>query len=320
MAARLMRHLWDKSPGHKAHWISQLRRLGLRPLITRLIGVADEYWADAERYWIAYFRQIGCHLVNDTEGGEGGSGHRHSEETRAKLRAISRRQMSSPQARAAVSRVHRGKTISLAHRVLVGRAAKRRWTEWRAAGAITPDETRRKISIRAKMRPPRPQSPETRAKISALKFALWRDDPHRRTRMSERMKGRIFSEEHRRKISESVRRAVTPELRAHLSATTSAWSLLHRRTHCRHGHEYVPENTAHTKQGARICKECHRRSSRISSMQAYRQSREPGAALAVTNHGANGYRRGCRCDVCRGARNAYKRMLQTTHQIGREAT
>lgn len=33
---------------------------------------------------------------------------------------------------------------------------------------------------------------------------------------------------------------------------------IHRKTHCKHGHEYTPENTYWRKNGTRICGECAR--------------------------------------------------------------
>jgi group I intron endonuclease len=41
--------------------------------------------ADREKYWIAFYREVGNTLLNLTDGGDGVSGHRHSVETRAKM-------------------------------------------------------------------------------------------------------------------------------------------------------------------------------------------------------------------------------------------
>lgn len=58
------------------------------------------------------------------------------------------------------------------------------------------------------------------------------------------------------------RRCVRPD---HLQPVTQAennrrgsgWA---KRTHCKYGHEYTPENTRQDKRGGRVCRECERRS------------------------------------------------------------
>ena len=56
------------------------------------------------------------------------------------------------------------------------------------------------------------------------------------------------------------KRCVNP---AHLEAVTQRENVLRgligRRTHCKNGHEYTPENTTITKAGSRECKTCRRR-------------------------------------------------------------
>lgn|GEM_PF-6270310 len=67
----------------------------------------DDNWKEAERFWIAYFRALGCKLLNQTKGGNGFSSHtpetrfkisrsstgrRHSKETRELISNISRAQ------------------------------------------------------------------------------------------------------------------------------------------------------------------------------------------------------------------------------------
>ena len=141
----------------------------------------------AEKYWISYFLSIGCKLTNLTKGGEGTVGYvhtqearkrmslakngrnfrtgtKHTQETRDKLSSITRQQFEDPEARAAVSRVHKGKDISSEHRAIVGAASKRRWEEWRAKGLTLPQESRDKIRA-AKVG--RSLTKEHRDKISA---------------------------------------------------------------------------------------------------------------------------------------------------------
>lgn len=142
---------------HRARWIAQLHRYGLRPRIVLVQEVPLSCWSEAESYWIGHFRARGCRLTNSTDGGQGTLGHRHSDEARAKMSAAkkgwsnprkgqqlslsaeqrrqiavrTRRQMADPSQRAAVSQVHKGKTLSEAQKRAVGDAAARRWAAWR---------------------------------------------------------------------------------------------------------------------------------------------------------------------------------------------
>lgn len=197
LARRLQRHVADSTKGlyKRARWISRLKRLGYRPQIELVQMVPAAAWQEAERYWIAYYRSLGCQLVNGTDGGEGTLGQKHSAETRkrmsrdrkgrpspkkgvplpvevkAKLREAAIRQFQDPEMRAAVSRVHKGKSISDEHKAVLAEATKRRWAAWRANGSYTSAETRANIAAAAKgRRRPPPMSPETKAKISAARM------------------------------------------------------------------------------------------------------------------------------------------------------
>lgn len=78
-------HLRDKKPCYRTYWIMKLRRMGLKPRMEIIQRVSLQSWAEAEIYWISYFRKIGCKLVNGTDGGQGHLGWCPSEETRAKM-------------------------------------------------------------------------------------------------------------------------------------------------------------------------------------------------------------------------------------------
>ena len=95
------------------------------------------------------------------------------------------RQFDDPEARAAVSRVHKGKQISREHPQIMSAATKKRLEARRAAGGATSDETRAKISAARKGRPlsdehkanisratkGKPHSAEHRAKLAAANRA-----------------------------------------------------------------------------------------------------------------------------------------------------
>src|SRR5258708_18627919 len=71
LKARLGRHLAARGKNHRVAWLALLKRRGLIPLIRVVQQVPVQYYAEAERYWIAYFRTMGCRLVNSTDGGDG---------------------------------------------------------------------------------------------------------------------------------------------------------------------------------------------------------------------------------------------------------
>src|SRR5438105_11913465 len=74
-----MQHVFLQSNTHKVNWIRQLKALGLQYGIVVIQSLDDkEMLSQAEIFWIAYFRQLGCPLTNLTAGGEGMLGHRPS--------------------------------------------------------------------------------------------------------------------------------------------------------------------------------------------------------------------------------------------------
>lgn len=67
-------------------WIRSLLNRGVMPKMIILEEINDENWQEAERYYIAYFKYIGLKLCNDTNGGDGTLGMKHSNETKEKMR------------------------------------------------------------------------------------------------------------------------------------------------------------------------------------------------------------------------------------------
>ncbi len=78
-----------KARTHKNSWLKSLLSEGLRPEIDVLEEHAGpETLNEAERFFIAYFRGIGCRLTNGTDGGDGVSAGRiQSLEEKAKRSA-----------------------------------------------------------------------------------------------------------------------------------------------------------------------------------------------------------------------------------------
>ncbi len=221
---RLKQHLIEKRHhGHYTHWMGKLRRLGLSPRIEVVQEVPREWVAQAEVYWISHFRDRGCRLVNGTDGGEGTFGWKPTEETKDKIRQKSLLKMQDPARREAVSKVHKGKKISVEHRALLSAATTKRWVEWRANGSYTRPETRAKLSAIATGRPKsdetrrrlsvairgHPKNPSHKANLAAHLKRYWKANPltpEQRERMSAAKRGRPQNPESIRKRIASMQR------------------------------------------------------------------------------------------------------------------
>lgn len=136
LTARLRGHLRYRGNDHRTAWVQSLVRLGLAPAIAEIDRVPIEERGAGEQRWIDHYRSQGADLTNGTRGGLGSPGYLHTAEARARMSAAKRgivpasataprsaatrekmrlnavRQMSNPEQRAAVSRIHKGKTIS----------------------------------------------------------------------------------------------------------------------------------------------------------------------------------------------------------------
>jgi hypothetical protein len=69
---------------HTGAWVRNLAADGLRPDI-EILEVEPVDIVEAEQFWIAYFKSLGCNLTNLTIGGDGPCGYRHREETKRKI-------------------------------------------------------------------------------------------------------------------------------------------------------------------------------------------------------------------------------------------
>lgn len=56
---------------HKRHWINKLRLNGLYPELEVVDKVLVSEWHYWEKFWISYYKSIGCKLTNVTHGGDG---------------------------------------------------------------------------------------------------------------------------------------------------------------------------------------------------------------------------------------------------------
>lgn len=84
---RMREHILEAKNGkrsHRANWIRSLLNDELLPIMAEIDETNNEEWQQCEVAWIAYYREMGCDLVNSTDGGEGVRGHIKSEEHRRK--------------------------------------------------------------------------------------------------------------------------------------------------------------------------------------------------------------------------------------------
>jgi group I intron endonuclease len=120
---------------HKGAWLHQLRSVGLKPVqsVTEVCASLEEA-KEAEKFWIKLFRTTSCPLVNKTDGGEGVTGFRFTEEQKRKISEKTKEAMANPEVLAKLSQASKG------------RPSPRKGTKHT-------DETRAKMSKAAKERP-----------------------------------------------------------------------------------------------------------------------------------------------------------------------
>jgi NUMOD3 motif len=213
LGVRLSAHMTTRSGGwHRDRWVAKLRRLGLRPSISLVQEVPDADADGAERYWISYFRLVGCALTNGTAGGDGGP---MTPEAAARHRAV----MASPETRARNSAAHAGVPLSV---------------EWRAALKVAQQARRLREMAEGTTRK---WTPEERQRIGDQQRGKRRGimSVATRERIADRARGRRATPEVRAKIGAATRsrqgnpnqgmrgKHHTPETRALLAARSSAW-------------------------------------------------------------------------------------------------
>lgn len=168
--ARFREHLSRAVTGGQTHrdcWIRSLISIGERPVYRTIERGQGAGWQDAERAWIARYRES-VDLVNHTDGGDGTPGCIPSPELRRKWsemrsgvpyppgRVSAMLGMHhTPEARAKISAAVKGRKASTETRAKLSRAAKKR--------GISPEAIKRSIEVRRGI----PLSQEHRQKIAA---------------------------------------------------------------------------------------------------------------------------------------------------------
>jgi group I intron endonuclease len=101
----------DVDRSYCANWIRELQELGLTYTSVVIQDFEDaDILSQAEMYWIAYFRTIGCRLTNLTLGGEGHLGYSPNQETRSKISSALKGKVRSASHSKAISKAKKGKS------------------------------------------------------------------------------------------------------------------------------------------------------------------------------------------------------------------
>lgn len=96
--SRLSKHIAErnKHKNHRCHWIAKLYSQGLKPIIELLDETEDkDRYFDLETYWIYQFESWGFNLVNETHGGEGSLGYKHTPESLIKIKEANKKRYSN---------------------------------------------------------------------------------------------------------------------------------------------------------------------------------------------------------------------------------
>jgi hypothetical protein len=133
----------------KVAWLLTLG--GARPEVFEIESVGDQNWKESEKFWLAYYRSIGCDLVNESLGGAGGG-------------ALGKHWNLSIETRNRMSVARKGKPLSEANKIALRKPHQYKSAESRArsmAGKILLGGT---------------HSPETRRKMSDSQKRYWASD------------------------------------------------------------------------------------------------------------------------------------------------
>jgi len=221
---RMSLHLGLARKCHKtycARWIRSLLLKGESPIVDVIEEVAQGAWVEAEKRWIAYYRDSGAPLTNMTVGGDGAIPLDLCEdEFRRRISEGVRRKGLDPEWRKSLGKSTRGKHLSAEWRAKIGAANK---------GKIIPPEAIAKAKatrLRNGNQHP-PMSEEGRRNISKALKGRKCSEEHKAHLSAARKgkKGRVFSKAHRDSLSRSLKgRKTSDEARAKMSAAKQGWS------------------------------------------------------------------------------------------------
>jgi hypothetical protein len=182
-----------KTPRHIYNWWRGLLACGVEPEIFEIDRIPPGGdWVEAEQFWIAYFRFVGCNLVNRCDGGQGTTGIIFSDQHIDRLRASHIGNRRSPE--------HQRKMKEI-HLAAWRRNPGSRWKPGQLEKTLATKAERRAAGLYKKRAP---ATEETKAKISAGKRGKPLTDAHK-AKLSAIRKGkqigRVIPEESRKKMS-----------------------------------------------------------------------------------------------------------------------
>jgi len=174
-----------------------------------------ENWAEAEQFWIAYFKSLGARLTNLSFGGEGTTGYKLSDEAKDKIRVKSKGRIVSKETRIKLSIGSLGKEKSKLHRERMSKSNK-----LRCLGVFRTEEDRLAIAAGMIGLVPTPRSEQAKRNMSESqkghsvsesckenirKALIGRKlSEEHKAHISESGKGRKFTEDHKEKISSAL--------------------------------------------------------------------------------------------------------------------
>ena len=139
---RLYGHMHStRATGHKTPVHSWMKSVLTHNNEVQIIVVEDSLTEsqafDREIFYIRHYRQLGHRLTNLTDGGEGPSGHKHTEEARRKIAAAGTGRLHTEESKQQIRKSLAGKEVSPATRQKIGTAN---------TGNRHTEEARKKIS------------------------------------------------------------------------------------------------------------------------------------------------------------------------------
>jgi hypothetical protein len=209
---------WSQRNGRCRAWLKKLRNENTSPIVLFLEEELTESEAmEREIYWIGEFRSS-PKLTNMTNGGDGVSGYRFSEESKSRMSANRKSKTLPPSVRKAISDGKRGKPhprtpewtakIAAANR---GRKMPPRTQEHRDklskshTGKVLSDEHRLAISLSSKGKSRGPKSESHREALRQSKLGSIVSE-ETKLKISATLKGRVRSQEHSDAIREGHRK------------------------------------------------------------------------------------------------------------------
>lgn len=141
------------------HWRAIYKKHG-RTVHFAMTGLSEEDAFQHEKFLISCFRDIGCNLINQTDGGDGTSGFSHSIETKTAISSSLLGHSVSNETKVALSRSIKGRKIHTSEsKAKISKAQ---------IGKKKPDSMRKKLSESTKGRLRAHMTPEFMKRVQSL--------------------------------------------------------------------------------------------------------------------------------------------------------